>query len=179
MNNILYICCVLAYVGLSFYLAFLGKPAELAGFVVAGALSLAFLKLDSFKEFSGGGFSAKLNERVENIERDIGPIKSKETEPDEVESAPDAQADEFFLDKETQDVLFALTNGKYSWRTLGGLKSDTKFTRNRILEILAKLEKDGLATCNKSASGKEIWGATAKGHAVESLHSPGSNRENA
>lgn len=86
MNNILYICCVLAYVGLSFYLAFLGKPAELAGFVVAGALSLAFLKLDSFKEFSGGGFSAKLNERVENIERDIGPIKSKETEPDEVES---------------------------------------------------------------------------------------------
>lgn len=58
LKEFFYGASVLAYAGLSFYLAFIGKPAELAGFVVAGALSLVFLKLDSFKEFSGGGFSA-------------------------------------------------------------------------------------------------------------------------
>lgn len=62
---------------------------------------------------------------------------------------------------------------------MGGLKTDTKLTRNQLLKILVKLESDGLATKGKSSSGQEIWGATDKGHTVDSLHFPGSSRENA
>jgi hypothetical protein len=178
VNEVIYFFCVLAYAASSFVLAYLGKPAELAGFVMAGALSLAFLKLDSFKEFSAGGFSAKLKERIEAIERDIGPIKSKETEPDEVEPAGEALADECFLDKGFQEVLSALTNGKYSWRTLSGLATTTDLTRDRLLGILAKLEQRGLATTSKSGSGKKIWGATFKGHDMVAQHRPGSKCKN-
>ena len=59
MNNFISKLAVFIYAGLCFYLAILGMPAELAGFIIAGALSLAFLNLESFAEFSGAGFSAK------------------------------------------------------------------------------------------------------------------------
>jgi hypothetical protein len=176
MNSKIYNFCIFIFAGSSFYLAYVGKPAELAGFVVAGALSLVFLKLDSFKEFSGGGFSAKLKERVENLERDIAPIKSKQTDP---ESEASSLPEHFFLGEESEKVLFSLTNGKYSWRTLGGLKADTKLAEKKLVSILKKLELDGLAYASKSSSGNEIWGATEKGYAVESLHYPRAERENA
>ena len=106
-------------------------------------------------------------------------MKSKATEPEELESNTVSKPEDFFLDSDTQKVLFALTNGKYSWRTMGGIKADTKFRPSQVLNTLLRLEKDGLARKGKSSSGSEIWGATDKGYSVESLHFPGSNRENA
>lgn len=177
-KEIFYCICVLVYAAGCFVLAWSGKLAGLAGFVIAGALSLVFLKLDSFKEFSGGGFSAKLNQRVESIERDIAPIKSKETEPDGAAES-DTPAERFALNEDTEKVLFSLTNSKYSWRTLSGLRADTAFDREKLRSILGKLENDGLVTRSTSASGKDIWGASEKGYVVDSLHSPGHDRRDA
>ena len=116
MFDIFYGACVLLYGGSSFYLAFIGKPAELAGFVVAGAISLVFLKLDSFKEFGGAGFSAKLADKVSRLEKEIDPIRNKQTEP-ESSRKPATGVTRSSDEKAYEDVLFALTNGRYSWRT--------------------------------------------------------------
>lgn len=177
-KEIFYSLCVLAYAAGSFFLALAGEAKGLAGFVIAGALSLVFLKLDSFKQFSGGGFSATLNQRVDRVERDIAPIKSKETEPDEPTDT-DMPAEKFALNEDAEKVLFSLINSKYSWRTLTGLNADTGFSREKLKTVLQDLKQDGLVTKSNSSSGKEIWGASDKGYLVDSYHYPGHGRREA
>ena len=146
-------------------------PAELAGFAVAGALSLVFLNLEAFAEFSGGGFSAKLKERVEKIENDIEPIKSKATEPElpvNLESK-DFDDDNTALNENKLKVLDALIEGKYSWRTMSGLIKDTQIPKDKLSEILSELEAESLVTASTSSAGKVIWGSTMQGNIFQSI----------
>lgn len=172
MKECLYKIAVLTYAGLCFYLALRGMPAELAGFAVAGALSLVFLKLDSFAEFSGAGFSAKLKETVEKLKKDIEPIKSKETEPDSaqlINEGSNGQEYESQLDHNKQLVLNSLVDSSYSWRTLTGVEADTKLPKDKISDILFELEQSDLAVSGKSSNGRTIWGATMKGYIAAAI----------
>lgn len=150
-------------------------PAELAGFAVAGALSLVFLKLESFSEFSGGGFSAKLKEQVDKLQNDIEPLKSKETEPETTRlssSAELGEEDDTSLEENSRLVLHALIGSKYSWRTLTGLVADTKLPRDQSSDILFELEKRDLAIHSKSSDGRAIWGGTMRGYITDAIDSP-------
>lgn len=169
MKNEHYFLAIGIYVLLSYVLALLGRSAELAGFAVVGALALVFLKLDSFKEFSGGGFSAKLKERVDDIEKDLAPIKSKAIEPEEVENTLNKTKFDEGLSKKALQVLDALVEGNYSWRTFKGLEASTKIPKSELEEILTELEADMLVTTTKSSAGKVIWGATSRGHVTYSV----------
>src|SRR5690606_9130507 len=142
------------------------SPAELAGFLVAGALSLAFLKLNEFSEFGGAGFIARINRDVKEIEKAIEPIKSKETEPDRLEefAGNDENESGLLLDESHRKVLVALTQSKYSWRTIGGIAKDANINENMVPDILFDLEQAGMAVSGKSSSGLVIWGSTMKGH---------------
>lgn len=167
MNHILYKILVIAYAALCFYLAVNGMPTELAGFVVAGALSLVFLNLEAFAEFSGAGFSAKLNKRMDSIEKEIEPIKSKATEPETIEKTVKSKTGRDSSDGLGSDalkVLHALIEGKYSWRTIIGLEKETKLSSETLSEVLIGLEADKLVTTNSSSTGKRMWGATMRGH---------------
>ncbi|GIU53719.1 ArsR family transcriptional regulator [Shewanella sp. KT0246] len=171
MNKIIYKILVLLYAALCFCLAIKGMPAELAGFAAAGALALVFLNLEAFAEFSGAGFSAKLNQRIETIEKDMEPIKSKATEP-EISAKPEmknGETDSIQLDEDKLKILDALIDGKYSWRTITGLCQDTKISRDNLSELLTELEAEGLVTASKSAAGKVIWGSTMRGNIFHSI----------
>ncbi len=172
MTKLFYKFLVIVYAALCFYLAFKGMPAELAGFAVAGALALVFFNLEAFVEFSGAGFSAKLNNRIENIEKEIEPIKSKATEPDiknkSSNEEPSSDSEES-ISKDSLKVLDALIEGKYSWRTIKGLRGSTKIPKEGLEEILTELEAAELVTTSKAATGKTIWGATMRGHVTHSV----------
>jgi len=172
MNQILYKLLVIVYALLCFFLALEGMPAELAGFAVAGALSLVFLNLEEFAEFSGAGFSATLRKRVEKVEKDIEPIKSKATEPEALESSAKKKIDDHSdegLGGDSLKVLDALVEGKYSWRTNLGLENATKLSREKLSEVLTEMEADELVTTTQSATGQVMWGATMKGHVTHTV----------
>jgi len=156
----------ISYVACSFILALIGRTAELLAFVVAGAISLAFLKLELFKEFSGGGFRAKLKERVEKVELELEPLKLKGTEPEESEIDRVQDLERSLLNEEQQKVLLALTNSHYSWRTLKGIESHTQLSRDTIIKALLYLEHEGLSLKGMRATNKVIWSATRLGYDV-------------
>lgn len=114
LPELIYKALVLVYAGLCFFLAISAMPAELAGFLVAGDLSLAFLKLNAFSEFGGAGFIARINRNVKEIEKAIEPITSKETEPDRLEglSGNDETGSGLSLEENHRKVLVALTQSK-------------------------------------------------------------------
>lgn len=166
LPELIYKALVLVYAGLCFFLAISGMPAELAGFSVAGALSLVFLKLNAFSEFGGAGFTARMKNSVKELKRAIEPITSKETEPDRVERLPgdDETSSNLLLEEDHRKVLIALTQSKYSWRTIGGIAKDANLNESMVPDILFDLEQEGMAVSGKSSSGLAIWGSTMKGY---------------
>ena len=163
MYEFIYRILVLAFAGLSFYLANIGNATGLAGFIVAGALSLIFLKLDAFKEFSGGGVVAKLRERVDKVEQKLEPIEARETEPDANSEKSEDRNDPSWR------ALHAMTNGKYTWRTFGGLRKETNLSASELGEVLIRLAADGLAT-NNPFSSRELWSATQAGYVLSRVY---------
>lgn len=159
---------VATYVIASFILALLGKPAELAGFVVAGALGLVFLRLDEFKEFSGGGFSAKLRERLDEIQEELEPIKLKETEPDRSGEVTEETQRKIGLNPEEIRVLDAVSNSRYTWRTQRGVAKELKLDAEIIAGVISSLVDQSLVS--KTVSGdRELYSATQTGHIVSML----------
>ena len=163
MNEFIYRLLVLVFAGLSFYLANTGNAAGLAGFIVAGALSLIFLKLDAFKEFSGGGMSAKLHDRLDKVEQKLEPIEAHATEPDANNGKGEERSDPSWR------VLHALTNGEYTWRTFDGLRKETNLSDSELRETLIKLAADGVVG-NKPFSSRELWSATQAGYGLARVY---------
>lgn len=172
MNDKTYLIAIGIYVGLAYLLALLGKPAELAGFAVVGALSLVFLKLESFKEFSGAGITAKLRDQVNDIQKDLEPIKAKATEPEDTpqsEQMPEELLKLTVQDEKAKDALLALTGGQYSWRTIHGVAKSTQQSPSEALSTLQLLIDAGLAVKGSSSSGRELWGPTVRGSIVGAM----------
>ena len=172
MNNNHYIIAIVIYVALAYFLALIGKPAELAGFTVVGALALVFLKLDSFKEFSGGGITAKLRDEVKSMGNDLEIIKLKETEP-EIESEPEGLPQEILELKEkdpnAEKALLALHNAKWAWRSIGGVAKETSQKPSEALNTLELLKIAELAEEGRSRNGAKLWSPTVRGSVVGAI----------
>ena len=152
----------------AFVLVLIGDAATLTAFIVAGALCLTFLKLDSFKEFSGAGFSAKLKERVDQLEQDLEPIIEKEIEPENTSSETDSKLNRSRPTEEQLSVLLALSDSKYSYRTSTGLSKSAKLNKVQVSEALVYLMEYGFAKKSQTTN-KDLWRATKSGKGLVEL----------
>lgn len=64
---------------------------------------------------------------------------------------------------DTKKIYEALFHEKYQWRQLDTVVRNTQIPRERVIEILAQLQKDNLArkAYYPSINNKDLWGATA------------------
>jgi len=182
VNNNHYIIAVVIYVALAYILALIGKPAELAGFTVVGALALVFLKLDSFKEFSGGGITAKLRDDVKSMGVDLDKMKLKETEP-EIESESEGLPQEIVelkdKDPNAEKALLALNNAKWTWRSIGGVAKEISQKPSEALTTLELLRISGLVEEGRSRTGTKLWSPTVRGSIVSAIIESGKNNNGA
>ena len=137
-------------------LGVMGHTSEMALAIVAGSLGLTFSDIDKFKKFSGAGFTAELREKIE-------AVIEKETEL--VEPSDGFTSEAYGLDKDSNNVVLAIKNPKYTWRYPPGLAKDSGVKITEVNKTLDWLLENGLA---KTAKGKhgEIWSLTTKGREV-------------
>ncbi|TDO25754.1 YEATS-associated helix-containing protein [Sediminibacterium goheungense] len=57
------------------------------------------------------------------------------------------------------DVITAIYESKFTWRTVSGIAKDTKskLSENQVLEILKFLKKENIVTSRISKNGTEVW----------------------
>ena len=145
--------------GGSMLLGLLGKPAEMAVAVVAGAFGLCFTNLDKIKEFKGAGFEAKMRDQLETI-------IEKETEPEITEDSGALNAEGYGLvGEDAPRVIIALLNPKYTWRYVSGLSKESGVSKNVVKETLDWLVENRLAKQLKNEQG-HYWALTSKGREV-------------
>jgi len=103
-------------------------------------------------------------EKLENMERDLEPIISKETEgqePDVPNSFLKVRA--FSFDEDRKKVLKSLDSSKYAWRSLTGIAQETGLPKENVLNSLNWLSSNGLVV---KTSEKRRWGLTFEGRDV-------------
>ncbi|MDZ7686942.1 MAG: hypothetical protein U5O39_19965 [Gammaproteobacteria bacterium] len=166
MNTILTVVSVLVLLGVSSAFGFLSMPTEMGLAIVAGALGLAFANIDKIAEFSGAGFSAKMKDQLQTV-------IDKETEPDLDPEAEERPALELIgitqEDEHAEAALRALTNGKYTWRSIGGIAKETSQRSSEALNTLKLLKRKGLVEEGRSNSGSRIWTPTVRGSIVGAM----------
>lgn len=123
-----------------------GQRTEMAEIIVAASLALAFLNIEKFEEFRGLGFSAKLR-------RQLQAILDKETEPTTTKGS----------DAETDYALVALSNVRYTWRTIAGIAKEANKDKRDVRARLTLLRRDGLVTSMRDDKGKILWALTRTG----------------
>lgn len=139
--------------GASVYFGLLRLPTEMGLSIVAGSLGLAFSNLDKLSEFSGGGFSAKLRTQVQ-------AVIDKETEPRKTIGHPSGPA----FDENTLAVLRALSDPRFTWRTLNGIAGSANLSEAETWKLLVPLVGDKLVqVSNKKGTGVMIWSLTSLG----------------
>lgn len=139
------------------YFGYMAQPAEMGLAILAGALGVAFASIDKLSEFSGAGFSAKMKDQVQAlVDRETEPA------PSSVAECQKEKASSFDL-----SVLNALSNPKYTWRTLPGISKDADCTEAEAWTVLVSLvEKELVQVSNKRKTGEMIWALTNKGRNV-------------
>lgn len=155
LNSMLTFCSAILLLGVSSVFGFMSMPTEMGLAILAGALGMAFSNIDKISEFSGAGFSAKMKDQLQ-------AVIDKETEAEAVPSL----AAEKQLNKIEIQVLNALSNSKYTWRTLPGISKEASLIESETWKILVSLVQKGLArTGNKNKTGETIWSLTQEGRA--------------
>jgi hypothetical protein len=103
----------------------------------------------------------KTKKELKEFKKDVQPIVSKETEPQEAErDASLLKISDFGLfDENSKKVLHALGRGNYVWRTLGGIVQETGIPTETVLNSLNWLSSKRLV----EAGVKGRWGLTLKG----------------
>ena len=76
---------------------------------------------------------------------------------------PKKNPPEDFGDPDTKFVYQALIHEKYRWRKIETIIKQTHIPRERVLEILEKLEKENIVrkAYFQSVDNKDLWGATS------------------
>lgn len=130
---------------------YMSMPTEMGLSVLAGALGLAFSNLDKISEFSGAGFSAKMKDQIQ-------AVVEKETEQDTAEVKPQT------LSADNSNVIRALADPKYTWRTLPGICKQTSLSESAAWKVLVSLAKQDLVRVgNNNKTGEMIWALTQTG----------------
>lgn len=105
----------------------------------------------------------KTKEKVENIEKDVEPIISKETEAEEGEDTGSfLKSRGFSFDEDSKKVLNSLGRGKYSWRSLPGITKETGLPEQNVLNSLNWLSSNRLVVKTSGKRGA-LWGLTWEG----------------
>lgn len=136
------------------YFGYMGQPSEMGLAILAGALGLAFSNIDKLSEFSGAGFSAKIKNQVQ-------AVVEKETETTLL-SHDESKAGQ--ASPVEASILKALSNPKYTWRTLPGISKDANCSESEAWTVLVNLAGNKLVQiANKNKTGEMIWALTTKG----------------
>lgn len=138
-----------------FYFGYKAQPTEMGLVIVAGALGLAFSNLDKFSEFSGAGFSAKMRDQIQ-------AVINKETEPEKSDSTHGLTGKAYGLDENTEKVVKALGNSRYTWRTVSGISQESGLPKNEITRALHWLNLNNLVVKTDSRTNAN-WGLSEDG----------------
>lgn len=162
LNTVLTISSVIVLLGASSVFGFMSMPTEMGLAILAGALGMAFSNIDKISEFSGAGFSAKMKDQIQ-------AVIDKETEPDiEPESVEWPQELVILKEKDihVEKALLALTDSRYTWRSIGGIAKMTSQRPSDAVNTLQLLQREGLAKEGRSSSGSRIWSPTVRGSII-------------
>lgn len=136
------------------YFGYMGQPTEMGLAILAGALGLAFSNIDKLSEFSGAGFSAKMKHQIE-------AVVEKETESTPLLKDDGEATKSSYVEAA---ILEALSNPKYTWRTLPGISKDASCSESEAWTVLVGLVSNKLVrVANKNKTGEMIWALTTKG----------------
>ncbi|MCD8478258.1 MAG: hypothetical protein LRY68_10565 [Sulfurospirillum sp.] len=151
--------------GFSTFFGFLENSSAMGLSILAGSIGLAFVNIDKISKFKGAGFEAEMRDQQ------IGAIIEKETEPEKSNENADETADIKTYSELTQvqkDVLIALNNPNYTWRSLTGIATDTQRTTNTIYQTLKYLMDNSLV--QSSGGHKSLkWALTIEGRKIISI----------
>lgn len=149
-----------------------GNPSKLfifAGFCLIAAVSAkAFVTTLSAKVLSEVKETRK---EVEQVKGQLEPILEKETEKDasEIRALSRSLPDSMHLGEDSQRVLGALAEGKFTLRTRTGIAADTKIEKDTVNKIVEQLKDDGLVGSAKILRGgepKTRWYVTPEGRSA-------------
>jgi len=134
------------------------KPLNL--FVFAGFCLLAAVFSRRFLE----NVYNKLLQQVDQIKDDVNKIEEASTEPEASEHKITSQAftDEGISNEDIR-VLRALSSGKFFFRSVSGLASDTQLAKPIVSERLSDLIQKGFVTQKTGKDGRPRWSLSAKG----------------
>lgn len=62
-----------------------------------------------------------------------------------------------FSNKQVENVLKALENDKYQWRTIKGISKETKLPRENVLVILNDLDQKVIKSKIPSVNGEDLY----------------------
>ncbi len=162
MNTILTVCSAVILLGVSTALGIMSMPTEMGLAILAGALGMAFSNIDKISEFSGAGFSAKMKNELQRV-------IDKGTEPDiepDFEGLPQEIKDLKEKNPNIEKALLALTDAKWTWRSVGGVAKAMSLSRSEALSTLEVLRTAGLAEEGQSRAGKSLWSPTVRGSVI-------------
>jgi hypothetical protein len=139
----------------SSFFGYIGKPTEMGLAILAGAIALAFANIDKIRRFKGAGFEAEMREQ-------LNTIVAKETEPLREEGGLKFNFKGYGTDDATRQVITALGNPKYTWRTIAGIEEGTSLGKQQIMTSINWLVENHLVTEARGQQGK-VWGLSPEG----------------
>lgn len=138
-------------------------PFVFFGFCLLGAIASRSLIQTLSQKILRTAEEAK--SEVENLRNEVDPVVAKETEPEEELATVGPTVRAFGLTgEEAPQVIKALGNSKYSRRTMSGVVKESNVSKEKALEVLNWLQKNGLAY--SSGSPKYYWSLTQEGRQV-------------
>ncbi|MEX2515933.1 MAG: hypothetical protein WD572_03335 [Gammaproteobacteria bacterium] len=164
-NTVLMLSSAIILLGVSSVFGYMAMATEMGLSILAGALGMAFSNIDKIAEFSGAGFSAKMKDQMQ-------AVIDKETEPDldqKLEDLPEELIRLEAEDEHVQEALLALTNGKYTWRSVGGIAKATSQKPSDALNTLELLQREGYVEESRTNSGSQIWKPTVRGSIIGAI----------
>ena len=140
---------------------FMGRTAEMALAIVAGAIAFSLSNLDKFSKIKGAGFEAELKKKIETvIEKETEPVFSGET--------GDSALNVDKVDSNTTAVIDALQHPEYTWRYLGGITKDTGLTVEEVKKSIDWLTENGYVRKSLGKHGA-IWNLTEGGRYLSAV----------
>jgi len=130
-------------------------------FVFAGFCILASFFSKRFLEDLYAKIS-KAEQKAENARRKVDQLVEEKKELDDPVIAVTGQKRRQSPETETasddqQKVIRSITGSGYSYRTVKGITSSTSLSEDQVVQILADLEKMGVAERQKNRQGMDVW----------------------
>ena len=156
INQIAQISAFLLLLVGTFIFGLLGKTGEMGLCILAASIALAFSNIEKIKRFKGAGFEAEM------LERKVEAMIAKDAEPVPEAERSCFKVKAYGLDETTRNVVKALGNSKYTWRTATRIAQEAGLTPNSVKKALVWLNINDLVV---QAGGGRVanWGLSEEG----------------